>query len=165
MNIDERIFEIDSPDELKKTARYNEMIKALKAGGYKPVCLCSDANQRKNISTFLTNKQTIMQKITKIKNRTIEPKWHGIIFSSKAQKHFNSDLITDEQAMEIMKNGWLDEQFFVLPQKNEENPEEVGVSPEKHQEIDILSIYKEKGWSHMNKEEREMWQQYKKSMK
>lgn len=159
--IDERIFGIDNPDELKKTYYYNEMTKALKSGGYKVLCLCNDANQRRNISTFLNNKDIIMKKITEIKNRTIQPAWHGIIFSSRAQTHFNADLLTDEKIKEIIEKGWLDEKYFKFPDvKVEETKNDDG-----KKEIDILSVYKEKGWSHMNKEERELWQAYKKSQK
>lgn len=158
--IDERVFGIDNPDELKKTYYYNEMIKALKYGGYKVLCLCNDANQRRNISTFLNNKDIIMKKITEIKNRTIQPAWHGIIFSSRAQTHFNADLLTDEKIKEIIEKGWLDEKYFKFPVKVEETKKD-----DEKKEIDILSVYKEKGWSHMNKEERELWQEYKKSQK
>ena len=158
--IDERIFGIDNTDELKKTYYYNEITKALKYGGYKVLCLCNDVNQRRNISTFLNNKDIIMKKITEIKNRTIQPAWHGIIFSSRAQTHFNADLLTDEKIKEIIKNGWLDEKYFKFPVKVEETKKD-----DEKKEIDILSVYKEKGWSHMNKEERELWQEYKKSQK
>lgn len=51
------------------------------------------------------------------KNRTNKPKWDGLRFSSKAQRHFNSRLITDEQAIDLLNKGiFTPSDFEILPE-------------------------------------------------
>lgn len=96
----------------ENVALYNEMIKALKASGFKTFCNCGKQQKTINILTFLDNKLKILNAMENVKNRTITPKFKGVIFSSRAMKHFNSATLSDEAILNIIKNGWLSKDFF-----------------------------------------------------
>ena len=52
----------------------------------------------------------------KAKNRTCKPAWKGLKYINKLAKHFNNELLTDEQAVDLLNKGHLKESdFFVLP--------------------------------------------------
>lgn len=65
----------------------------------------------------------------KAKNRTCKPKWNGLRFIPKLGKHFNSELITDEQAEKLLKEGHLAEKDFdilpVIPETEEQKNERI----------------------------------------
>lgn len=52
-----------------------------------------------------------------IKNRTCAPKWNGLKYIGKTGKHWNSDFITDKDAIYLLSNDFLtEESFTVLPE-------------------------------------------------
>ena len=52
----------------------------------------------------------------KAKNRTCKPAWRGLKYINKLAKHFNNELLTDDQAVDMLNKGHLKEaDFFVLP--------------------------------------------------
>jgi len=49
----------------------------------------------------------------KAKNRTCQPAWNGLKFIPQLAKHFNSALITDDEAIKLLNEGHLQESNFV----------------------------------------------------
>lgn len=47
-----------------------------------------------------------------IKKRTCVPNWNGLMYIQKAARHFNDKLITDEQAINFLERGILEEKNF-----------------------------------------------------
>lgn len=63
----------------------------------------------------ITNEQ--IENMNKIKKRTLKPAWSGNKYKSKAARHFNSNLITDEEAIEYLYLGIFQEsEFLTLPE-------------------------------------------------
>lgn len=111
---------------LKSSGLYGEMIRIMKAvDGKAPVGSCCGKNKEQHINMFLINKEKYINMVEKIKNRTILPKWKGIIYATKAGTHFDSKTLTDDVAKMIIEKGWLTpaEKYFILPE--EEKKEEV----------------------------------------
>lgn len=73
-----------------------------------------------------------------VKNRTITPKFKGVIFSSRAMKHFNSATLSDDAILNIVKNGWLSKDFFDFSKYKgnieQEKTEDNAVVPEPSEE-------------------------------
>lgn len=111
---------------LKSSGLYGEMIRIMKSvDGKAPVGSCCGKNKGQHINMFLINKEKYINMVEKIKNRTIVPKWKGIIYVTKAGTHFDSRTMTDDTAKMIIEKGWLTpaEKYFILPK--EEKKEEV----------------------------------------
>ncbi|MCK9281353.1 MAG: hypothetical protein M0P71_12080 [Melioribacteraceae bacterium] len=86
---------------------------------------------------FKLKKDGLMKAIEfdKAKNRTCKPKWNGLRFIPKLGKHINSELITDEQAEKLLKEGHLmDKDFTVLPGIKAEEPAKVKKTRKNKQE-------------------------------
>lgn len=111
---------------------YNKCISLLKQVGYKVYCNCGNVKKSMNVETFINNKTNIMESIVKIENRTIFPKWNGVLYSSRAMKHFNAKSMTDEKIIELVNSGMLSKDLFdwskykgeVKEEKKEEFPDE-----------------------------------------
>jgi len=73
---------------------------------------------------FEKMKQNGLKKAEKMNTeRTCKPNWKGNLFSSKAQRHFNSQSISDEEAVKALNSGSLiASQFDVLPEGFEKTP-------------------------------------------
>lgn len=53
----------------------------------------------------------------KAKERTCKPAWKGLKYLPQEAKHFNSELLTDEQAVTLLQRGHLKETDFIkLPE-------------------------------------------------
>lgn len=52
------------------------------------------------------------ERIQKIKDRTCIPAWNGLKYIPAVARHFNSDLITDEEATDCLIDGKLRESHF-----------------------------------------------------
>lgn len=87
------------------------------SGGQPPFC-------SKCLKEFITEirntkKEILIQKIMAtqdIKQRKCVPAWDGNRFFTKAQRHYNSKLITDAEAVIGLKNGtFTKDHFKVLP--------------------------------------------------
>lgn len=102
----------------ENVALYNEMVKALKSSGFKTLCNCGKQQKTINIRTFLDNKLKILNAMENVKNRTIIPKFKGVLFSSRAMKHFNAATLSDEAILNIVKNGWLSKDKFDFSKYN-----------------------------------------------
>lgn len=113
-------------DILNNSGLYGEMIRIMKSvDGKAPQGSCCGKNKSQHVNMFLTNKEKYMTKVEQIKSRTILPKWKGIIYASRAGKHFDSKTLTDDVAKLIIEKEWLVpvEKYFELPV--EEKKEEV----------------------------------------
>ena len=111
---------------------YNKCISLLKQVGFKVHCNCGDVKKSLNVELFINNKFNIMESIVKIENRSIFPKWNGVLYSSRAMKHFNAKSMTDEKILELVNSGMLSKDLFdwskykgeVKEEKKEEYPDE-----------------------------------------
>ena len=53
----------------------------------------------------------------KVKARTCQPAWKGLLYNRKACKHYSDALMHDEEAINALEKGYLTEsQFEVLPE-------------------------------------------------
>lgn len=122
----------------ENVALYKEMIKALKSSGFKTLCNCGKQQKIINIRTFLDNKLKILNVMETVKNRTITPKFKGVLFSSRAMKHFNAATLSDDAILNIVKNGWLSKDMFDFSKYKgnieQEEAEEKEVVPEPSEE-------------------------------
>ncbi len=82
----------------------------------------------KNLKKYYEQiKIDVMAKLEKYKDveiRTCVPNWSGNIFIAATCRHWNSDLITDADAIYLLKNKYLDESYFkIIPEslKRKEN--------------------------------------------
>lgn len=119
----------------ENVALYNSMIKALKAAGFKTLCNCGKSQKVTNINTFLNNKLNTLNYMEKIKTRKITPKFKGVIFSSRAMKHFNSATLSDDAILNIVKNGWLSKDFFDFSKYKAPSEKEVVSEPSEQKEV------------------------------
>lgn len=53
-----------------------------------------------------------MDDFEKIKSRTLVPRWKGIMYLRSIASHLNSELITDERAIELLEAGLIEEKMF-----------------------------------------------------
>lgn len=122
----------------ENVALYKEMVKALKSSGFRTLCNCGKQQKTINIRTFLDNKLKILNVMETVKNRTITPKFKGVLFSSRAMKHFNAATLSDDAILNIVKNGWLSKDMFDFSKYKgnieQEEAEEKEVVPEPSEE-------------------------------
>lgn len=140
---------------------YNLCVKEMKKAGMKVHCNCGKNKRVENVENFIKNKNIIIDMNTKVKNRTIMPKWHGLLYSSKLMKHINSESITDESALNLIEQGLSRDLFDFSKyegkseEKIEENDEKssiVNKNPEISEEAkkEMIKGLKNEGYS--NKE-------------
>lgn len=108
---------------------YTLCTKELKRAGYRVACNCGKAQKIQNIENFIKNKDFIRNMAEKQKNRTILPKWHGLLYSSKLMKHINSEYITDESALSLIEQGLSRDLFDFSKYKGEIQEEEPKPEP------------------------------------
>ena len=75
-----------------------------------------------------------------IKKRTCKPAWHGLMYINKMARHYNSELITDEQAIELLNKKLLKESNF---EKLPENYKKEAKKTESVQEVKQVEQTKE----------------------
>src|SRR4030042_3373944 len=64
-----------------------------------------------------------------IQKRTCKPAWNGLKYIHKAGRHYNNELITDTQAIDLLERGFLNESDFIeMPEKF--NPEDAKIVQE-----------------------------------
>ncbi len=82
-------------------------------------------------------KINVMEKIEKYKEvekRTCVPNWSGNIFISATCRHWHSDLITDSDAIYLLKNKYLDEDYFKeIPETLKSKSNETSTKPNRNQ--------------------------------
>lgn len=89
------------------------MLKAystLYLGGGK--CRTCAKSHRKYYLQIKTNGLTMATKFEKAKSRTCIPKWNGLKYLSKTAKHWSSDMLTDEEATNLLVKGHIQEICF-----------------------------------------------------
>ena len=99
------LYTATSDEILSDAYLYTLCTKELKKAGYRVACNCGKAQKIQNIENFIKNKDFIRNMAEKQKNRTILPKWHGLLYSSKLMKHINSEYVTDESALSLIEQG------------------------------------------------------------
>lgn len=142
------IYSATKEEILSNAYLYNKCTSLLKQVGYKVFCNCGDVKKSMNVETFLNNKLNIMEAIVKIENRTIFPKWNGVLYSSRAMKHFNAKSMTDEKILELVNSGMLSKDLFDWSKYkgeliNNENKNEVDVKEEDEEKEEFPDEYKE----------------------
>lgn len=76
------------------------------------------------------------EKYDKAQVRTCKPAWNGLKYIPGTARHWNSLLITDEEAEMLLKKGFLTEtDFTVLPQK----PQASKLTPEEQDCVNEFS--------------------------
>lgn len=74
-----------------------------------------------------------------VKNRTCKPKWKGLKFIHRVARHYSDQLITDKQAVDLLKKGLLTEaDFLTLPAGYVAGP--APTEPEPEPEGDVTPI-------------------------
>lgn len=114
----EKILNNDVEEVIKSPQLSLSLLKCyskLYLNGAQPrVCAVS---QRKYYSQLKIDGMAKAKIAQDVKDRTCVPKWKGNCYSSKACKHYNSDMITDGQAIDALEKGFLMEsQFNKLPE-------------------------------------------------
>ncbi len=70
-----------------------------------------------------------IKEMEEIEKRTCVPAWNGLKYIHKAGRHYNNEIITDTQAIDLLERGFLTEQDFTkLPEGY--NPEDAKVVQE-----------------------------------
>jgi hypothetical protein len=83
-------------------------------GGQPRTCSNSQKLYYKQLSD---NGMQLAEKLLKAKNRVCKPAWKGNKYVPKNARFYNSDLITDDEAIDLLNRGFLTEKdFTVLPQ-------------------------------------------------
>ena len=118
------LYEASSDEILSDAYLYQLCTKELKKAGFRVACNCGKQQKIQNIENFIKNKDFIRNMTEKQKNRTILPKWHGLLYSSKLMKHINSDYITDESALSLIEQGLSRDLFDFSKYKGEIQEEE-----------------------------------------
>jgi hypothetical protein len=81
---------------------------------------------------YTTLKKEGMEKIAEleeIQKRTCIPAWTGLKYIHKSGRHFNNELITDVQAIDLLERGFLSETDFIkIPEGF--NPEDAKIVQE-----------------------------------
>ncbi len=124
------LYSATSEEILSDAYLYTLCTKELKKAGYRVACNCGKAQKIQNIENFIKNKDFIRNMAEKQKNRTILPKWHGLLYSSKLMKHINSEYITDESALSLIEQGLSRDLFDFSKYKGEIQEEEPKKSEE-----------------------------------
>lgn len=138
------IYSATKEEILSNAYLYNKCTSLLKQVGYKVFCNCGDVKKSMNVETFLNNKLNIMESIVKIENRTIFPKWNGVLYSSRAMKHFNAKSMTDEKILELVNSGMLSKDLFDWSKyKGDLKNNEVEVKEEDEEKEEFPDEYKE----------------------
>jgi hypothetical protein len=93
-------------------------------GGQPRTCTNS---QRTYYQELIKTGITMAEKYDKAQVRTCKPAWNGLKYIPATARHWNSQLVTDEEAEMLLKKGFLTEKdFSILPSK----PEPVKLSKE-----------------------------------
>ncbi len=97
---------LSSPLLLKLLSAYS----ALYLNGGNP-SYCGDCHRK---YYYQLKKDGLMkaQEYDAAQNRTCEPAWRGLMFIHKLARHYNSELLTDEQAIKLLQAGHLKESDF-----------------------------------------------------
>jgi hypothetical protein len=57
-----------------------------------------------------------IERLEKIKNRTCKPNWNGLKYIASTARHWNNELITDDEAQMLLAGKHLtNKDFVVLP--------------------------------------------------
>lgn len=125
---------------------YYEMIKIMTSvTGKAPNGSCCGRNKLEHCKDFVANREKYIQRMEEIKNRKIKPKWNGVLYVSKAHRHYDAKTITDKESIKLIESGFLSDvnKYFEIPedfingenqkteQKVEQPVEEAPVAPKK----------------------------------
>lgn len=102
---------VGSPLVLELMDIYSKLFLNGSQVGYCEKCLSTYYNQ------LIKNGKEMAQLYEQVKKRTCKPAWNGLRYIPRQARHFNSDLMTDEQATELLIDGVFKESDFeVLPE-------------------------------------------------
>lgn len=113
---------------------YKEMIKLMTAAnGKAPMGSCCGKNKKAHINDFMTNKEKYIIRMKAIKERKIQPLWRGILYVTKAGRHYNRETITDAESKYLIEKGFLTpvEKYFQVPPEEEPEVKEEAPKPKK----------------------------------
>jgi hypothetical protein len=84
------------------------------------------SSQRNYYHQLTKNGIEMAEKYESSKLRTCKPAWNGLKYLPPMAKHYNSKLITDEQAKDLLQKGFLKEtDFEILPGNDNLSDEEL----------------------------------------
>ena len=90
------------------------------------------AAQRKYYLQLKIDGMNKVKLIEKAKERTCKPNFNGLCYSSKACKHYSSELLNDEEAIIALEKGFLKEAHFEkLPEGYKKVQKNVNVASKK----------------------------------
>lgn len=82
-------------------------------GGYPGTC---GACHRDYYNQLKNNGMELAKQYEEAKNRTCKPAWNGLIYIRDTARHWNSELLTDKEAMMLLEKGFLKSaDFSILP--------------------------------------------------
>ena len=81
---------------------------------------------REYFAKLIKNGKIMAEKYQEVLNRTCIPAWKGVKYIPKQARHFDSENMTDAEAIRFLKQGQLDEDDFIkLPKVLNENKEDL----------------------------------------
>lgn len=89
---------------------FNCYSKLYLSGGQPRTCT---ASQLEYYQQLIKNGIQMAELFEEAKNRTCEPNWVGLKYIPGAARHYAHDLLTDAQAIELLKAGHLTEKHFL----------------------------------------------------
>ena len=75
-------------------------------------CGFCEASQRKYYNQLQIDGMEQAEKIDKAKNRTCVPAWKDLLFIPRTGDHYNCELISDQQAFDLLKGKYIGEELF-----------------------------------------------------
>ena len=128
MNINPKIFTANG-EELSTYALFHDMVKIMKAAdGVEPIGACCGRNTKQIVNSFLNNKQKYYNFMENINKRLIKPLRKGMVYISPMKKMLNYELMTDNEIILCVKNGYLSDQIFDWTEYNKaQKPVEVEI--------------------------------------
>ena len=112
MNVNNKIFTANG-EELASYALFHDMIKVMKAAdGVEPIGACCGRNTKQIINFFLNNKQKYFFFMKNINERLIKPLKKGMVYINPMKKMLNYELITDNEILLCVQNGYLSDKIF-----------------------------------------------------
>ena len=112
MNINPKIFTA-SGEELTSYTLFHDMIKVMKAtDGVEPAGACCGKNIKQIVNSFLNNKQKYENFMENINTRLIKPLRKGMVYINPIKKMLNYELMTDNEILLCVKNGYLPDDAF-----------------------------------------------------
>lgn len=90
-------------------------------------CSTCEVSMRKYYNELENTGLIMAEKFDNLKNRTCKPAWNGNKYIPKAARHYSSEYITDDEAVDLLNRGILTaNDFDTLPGDYDNEPTRLG---------------------------------------